>query len=91
MMRMNGIDDAHEVVPKSLLPGYVQKGFFYRCVLKGVSPDLDDLGLISQPPRVALASRVQMPNLPALLLPIEANEFIRVRIAFVDGTGLSFI
>lgn len=52
---------------------------------EGVSEDVDDFGLLCQPVRMALATRVQMCNLPPLLLPAVANEYIRARISYVVG------
>uniref|UniRef100_A0A915PD03 Tudor domain-containing protein n=1 Tax=Setaria digitata TaxID=48799 RepID=A0A915PD03_9BILA len=80
---------------------YVQKGFFYKCLLKfaltltvfqeNVSKDLDDFGLYYQPIRTALATRIQMPNLPPLMLPVVAGEYVRARISYVADCERVFV
>uniref|UniRef100_A0A915AN51 Tudor domain-containing protein n=1 Tax=Parascaris univalens TaxID=6257 RepID=A0A915AN51_PARUN len=81
----------HIAVPRSTVSGYIQKGFFYRAILKGVSFDIDDNGFRLEPSRRALATRIQTSNLPALLLPAEKEEFIVVRIAQVENASRYFV
>uniref|UniRef100_A0A0R3S4W9 CCHC-type domain-containing protein n=1 Tax=Elaeophora elaphi TaxID=1147741 RepID=A0A0R3S4W9_9BILA len=79
------------IVPRSTVQGYVQKGFFYKCLLRNVSNDLDNFGLLHQPVRIALATRVQMSNLPPLLLPVIAGEYVQARISYVASFDRLFV
>ncbi|VDK89363.1 unnamed protein product [Litomosoides sigmodontis] len=67
--------DSPDVVPISRMKGHIQKGFFYKCLLKNISRDLDNFGFVFEPVRLALATRVQISNLPPLLLPLVAGEY----------------
>uniref|UniRef100_A0A1I8EWD4 Tudor domain-containing protein n=1 Tax=Wuchereria bancrofti TaxID=6293 RepID=A0A1I8EWD4_WUCBA len=80
-----------DIVPVSTVQGYVQKGFFYKCLLKDISKDLDNYGLIHKPIRMALATRIQMSNLPPLLLPAIAEEYVRARISYVADSNRLFV
>ncbi|CAG9534423.1 unnamed protein product [Cercopithifilaria johnstoni] len=80
-----------DIVPLSTIQGYIQKGFFYKCLLKNISKDLDDFGLLYQPVRSALATRVQMSNLPPLLLPVIAGEYVQARISYVADFDRLFV
>ncbi|EJD76035.1 tudor domain-containing protein [Loa loa] len=75
----------------STVQGYIQIGFFYKCLLRGISKDLDNFGLLCQPVRMALATRVQMSNLPPLLLPVIAGEYVRARISHVADSNRLFV
>ncbi|KHN79325.1 Zinc finger protein GIS2 [Toxocara canis] len=83
--------DGGSVVQRSTMSGYVQKGFFYRAILKGISQDIDDNGFAVQPLRKAFATRIQMSNLPPLLIPAEIKEFIMVRISEIDNVSHYFV
>ncbi|KAK6103179.1 Tudor domain family protein [Brugia pahangi] len=80
-----------DIVPVSTVQGYVQKGFFYKCLLKDISEDVDDFGLLHKPTRMALATRIQMSNLPPLLLPVVAEEYVRARISYVADSNRLFV
>nr|CDP97707.1 Bm10348, isoform a [Brugia malayi] len=80
-----------DIVPVSTVQGYVQKGFFYKCLLKDISKDVDDFGLLHKPTRMALATRIQMSNLPPLLLPAVAEEYVRARISYVADSNRLFV
>ncbi|KAL3993957.1 Tudor domain family protein [Acanthocheilonema viteae] len=80
-----------DVVPRSTVQGYIQKGFFYKCLLRNISKDLDDFGLLYEPVRRALATRVQMSNLPPLLLPLIAGEYIHARISCIADFDRLFV
>ncbi|VDK72074.1 unnamed protein product [Onchocerca ochengi] len=84
-------NDRDDIVPVSMVQGYIQTGFFYKCLLKDVSNDLDNFGLLHQPVRMALATRVQISNLPPLLVPAIAGEYIRARISYVADPERLFV
>ncbi|OZC10003.1 tudor domain protein [Onchocerca flexuosa] len=84
-------NDRDDIVPISTVQGYIQTGFFYKCLLKDVSNDLDNFGLLHQPVRMALATRVQISNLPPLLVPAIAGEYIRARISYVADPERLFV
>ncbi|MCP9261337.1 hypothetical protein DINM_004711 [Dirofilaria immitis] len=85
------IRNNRDVVPVSTERGYIQKAFFYKCLLRSISKDLDNFGLLYHPIRLALATRVQMSNLPPLLLPVTAGEYIRARISYVADSERLFV
>lgn len=52
------------------------------CFSGGKSEEVDENGLMLQPMTVALSSRVQLPNMPPLLLPVELGEVLLARVSF---------
>lgn len=84
-------EEVENVVSPSTVAGIVQSGFYYRVLLKGSTDDVDVNNLQVLPSRRALATRVQMPNLPPLIIPGEKSEYLRVRVACIDEPAIVFV